>query len=435
MKSLKLFLLLIFAANLGYAQNMVSLMNKADLFFDNMDNEKYAEAHDFFDVSVKDKITPDELKLFWLRLGNTLGAYQSVDAANSTVQGENYVITLDCGFAKGNQSFRFIFNPAEKLIGFFVVPKLQAEYVPPAYLDTNLFDEEEITVKFANGQMAGMFTKPKGKTNFPVVVLVHGSGPSDMDETIGANKPFKDLAAGLAARGIGTVRYVKRTMVYPSLFNKIYTVNEEVVEDALTAAKVAAGLPGVNKDKVYLLGHSLGGMLAPRIASQSPEIKGIILAAAPARKLTDLIAEQTMYMYNISGDTSARGKQQFVTNMDLIGKSRLLKLGDMAPDSVILGTPAAYWVDLNNYDQVATMKRLNKPVLVLQGNYDFQVSVIDYNLWKTGLAGNKNVSMKLYPELNHLLSIQKEKGTSAQYRMPGNVSAEVIDDIAEWINK
>jgi dienelactone hydrolase len=254
-----------------------------------------------------------------------------------------------------------------------------------------------------------------------------------MDETVGPNKPFKDLAAGLAAKGIGSIRYVKRSMVYPRIFNKAFTVKEEVIDDALSAINLANTLPGVNKGQIYLLGHSLGGMLAPRIATLAPSLNGIILAAAPARKLSDLILEQNTFFYKSSGDTSAAGKKQFLESSIEIDKSRLLKLGDIAPDSVILGAPATYWIDLNNHDQLATSKKIKNRILILQGGNDFQVSVQDFNIWRTTLASNKNASFKLYPDLNHLLSTQKEKGTGAQYRIPANVNADLINDISIWI--
>jgi dienelactone hydrolase len=327
-----------------------------------------------------------------------------------------------------------VFNKSEKLLGFFVTPvAADAEYAAPAYADTTLYKETEINIKFEEGQMAGVFTSPKNASNFPVVIMVHGSGPSDMDETVGPNKPFKDLAAGLAAKGIGSIRYVKRSMVYPKIFNKAFTVKEEVIDDALSAINLANTLPGVNKGQIYLLGHSLGGMLAPRIATLAPSLNGIILAAAPARKLSDLILEQNTFFYKSSGDTSAAGKKQFLESSIEIDKSRLLKLGDIAPDSVILGAPATYWIDLNNHDQLATSKKIKNRILILQGGNDFQVSVQDFNIWRTTLASNKNASFKLYPDLNHLLSTQKEKGTGAQYRIPANVNADLINDISIWI--
>jgi dienelactone hydrolase len=399
-----------------------------------MDKGNFEEAHGFFDESVKGQITPDELKLFWLRLGNSMGTYESVDGAKNSIKGDYFQVILTCGFSKGTQTFTFVFNKSEKLLGFFVTPvAADAEYAAPAYADTTLYKETEINIKFEEGQMAGVFTSPKNASNFPVVIMVHGSGPSDMDETVGPNKPFKDLAAGLAAKGIGSIRYVKRSMVYPRIFNKAFTVKEEVIDDALSAINLANTLPGVNKGQIYLLGHSLGGMLAPRIATLAPSLNGIILAAAPARKLSDLILEQNTFFYKSSGDTSAAGKKQFLESSIEIDKSRLLKLGDIAPDSVILGAPATYWIDLNNHDQLATSKKIKNRILILQGGNDFQVSVQDFNIWRTTLASNKNASFKLYPDLNHLLSTQKEKGTGAQYRIPANVNADLINDISIWI--
>lgn len=425
---------MLFISQVTFAQGIVNLINRADSFFDTMDKGNFEEAHGFFDESVKGQITPDELKLFWLRLGNSMGTYESVDGAKNSIKGDYFQVILTCGFSKGTQTFTFVFNKSEKLLGFFVTPvAADAEYAAPAYADTTLYKETEINIKFEEGQMAGVFTSPKNASNFPVVIMVHGSGPSDMDETVGPNKPFKDLAAGLAAKGIGSIRYVKRSMVYPRIFNKAFTVKEEVIDDALSAINLANTLPGVNKGQIYLLGHSLGGMLAPRIATLAPSLNGIILAAAPARKLSDLILEQNTFFYKSSGDTSAAGKKQFLESSIEIDKSRLLKLGDIAPDSVILGAPATYWIDLNNHDQLATSKKIKNRILILQGGNDFQVSVQDFNIWRTTLASNKNASFKLYPDLNHLLSTQKEKGTGAQYRIPANVNADLINDISIWI--
>ena len=434
MKSFKLIIALLFITQLTFAQSIISLINRADSFFDTMDKGKFEEAHAFFDESVKDKISPDDLKLFWLRLGNSLGTYESVEGAQNKTQGELYQVTLNCAFTKGSQGFTFIFNKSEKLLGFFVAQTTsEAVYVEPAYADSNLYRQKEVQIKFANGQMAGMLTTPKVGSNFPLVVLVHGSGPSDMDETVGPNKPFRDLAVGLAAKGIASIRYVKRSMIYANEFTKAFTVKEEVLDDALAAIEIARGVSGVNKSKIFLMGHSLGGMLAPRIAALAPDLAGIILAAAPARKLSDIIAEQNKYLYGISGDTTSAMRKQFQETANEIDRSRLLKLGDIKPESIILSAPASYWIDINNYDQLASARKFAKKILIFQGEKDFQVSVQDFNIWRAALAANKNVSFKLYPDLNHLLSSQKEKGNGLQYRSPANVSLKLIEDIAIWI--
>lgn len=434
MKSFKIIIALLFLSQITFAQSIISLINRADSFFETMNNGKFEEAHGFFDESVKDKISADELKLFWLRLGNSLGTYESVNGAQNRSQGEYYQVTLNCVFTKGNQGFTFIFNKSEKLVGFFIAPTAsEAVYVEPAYADTNLYREKEVEIKFDGGQMAGLLTTPKNGTNFPLVVFVHGSGPSDMDESVGPNKPLKDLALGLAAKGIASIRYVKRSMVYPNNFTKAFTVKEEVLDDALTAVEIARNTPGINKSQIYVMGHSLGGMLAPRIAALAPDLAGIILAAAPARKLSDLIAEQNKHLYVSSGDTTAVMRQQFEETSREIDRTRLLKLGDIAPDSVILSAPAAYWMDINNYDQLGSARKFKNRILVIQGENDFQVSVQDFNMWRTALASNKNASFKLYPDLNHLLSSQKQKGNGMQYRVPANVSPKLIEDISVWI--
>lgn len=434
MKFLKVLFILLFVSHLSFSQSVVSLMNRADQFFETMNQGKFDEAHNFMDESVKSQISIDELKLFWLRLENSLGTYQSVDGARSSIQGDYYQVMLTCGFTKGSQPFTFVFNKNELLVGFFIAPKpTESEYALASYADTSLYKEEEVKIKFAEGEMAGIFTSPKKASNFPIVIMVHGSGPADMDQTVGSNKPFKDIAAGLAAQGIASIRYVKRSMVYPNTFNKAFTVKEEVLDDALTAITLAASLPGVNKSQIYLFGHSLGGMLAPRIANLATSLSGIILAAAPARKFADLITEQNEYLYKASGDTTAAGRQQFQESAMDIDKTRILKLGSLTADSVILGAPASYWIDLNNYDQINTAKKLKNRILVVQGEKDFQVSVRDFEIWKSGLAANKNATFKLYPDLNHLFSPQKEKGNGTQYRLPANVDINLINDISMWI--
>ncbi|HEY0772389.1 MAG TPA: alpha/beta fold hydrolase, partial [Sphingobacteriaceae bacterium] len=282
-------------------------------------------------------------------------------------------------------------------------------------------------------ELAGLFTTPKTGNNFPVIVLVHGSGPADMDETVGPNKPFKDLAMGLAAKGIATIRYVKRTRVYPGEFAKAFTLKEEVTDDALAAIALARTLPGINKKQIYVLGHSLGGMVAPKLATQAPDLNGIILAAAPARKFTDVIIEQNKFFFESLKDTSAAAREQFQKALKEFEKTRITELGTVKADSLLLGIPASYWVDMNQYDQTGIAKKLKTRILVLQGEHDVQVSTTDYNLWKSALEKKKNVTFKLYQSLNHLFISQPEKSTAELYKNPGNVDVVVLNDIALWV--
>lgn len=435
MKKVILLFFTLLLTTTAFSQGLLNLFGRSEDFFKGLSEEKYTETYNFFDDTFKTKVTEENLKELWTKIGENLGKLESVAVVSSKTQGDFFVVTVEAKFNKESQNFILAFNKAEKIVGFFLQPKAAAEsYVPPVYADTSLYKETEIYVKTPKHDLVGKLVAPKKGTNYPIVVLVHGSGPADMDETVGANKPLKDIASGLASKGIASIRYVKRTLVYAGDFHGAFTVKEEVLDDAVAAVALARTIPGADKKQIYVLGHSLGGMLAPRLATLAPDLKGLIMLAAPARKLTDLIVDQNKYMFSLSKDTSAQVKKQLDTILTEVRKSKILALGAMKPDSLLLGLPASYWVDLNVYDQVATAKKLIKQrIFIAQGGMDFQVSEVDYKLWSTSLTGRKNVTLKLYPDLNHLLSPQKEKGTVRQYEVPVSVSETLINDLVTWI--
>lgn len=434
MKKVLLLLFALFISTASFAQGIINLLGHSQNLFKLLAEDKYTEAYAYFDSSFQAKVKEADLRIMWGKIREKLGKLETADVINSKTEKEFYTVLIEGKFSGDTQNFLIAFNKTEKIVGFFLQPKSQtAAYKLPVYADTTLYREQEIHVTTPGYSLVGLLTVPKKAVNFPLVVLVHGSGPSDMDATNGANKPFKDLALGLAAQGVATIRYVKRTMVYPASFVGSITVKEEVLDDAVAAIALARTIPGANKNQVYLLGHSLGGMLAPRLATLSPDLAGILLLAAPARTLTDIITEQTEYMFSRAGDTTRAGKLQLDSVVSSFNKTRITSLGTLKPDSALLGLPAAYWVDLNNTDQVEMAKKLKQRIFVAQGANDFQVSTTDFNLWNKVLGKKKNVFLKLYPTLNHLLSIQQEKGTTDQYHVPANVSSELITDIATWI--
>lgn len=419
----------------GFSQGILTLFSRSEEFMKTMEQEKFPEAHGFFDVSVQSKISPENLQEIWGTLTKNYGKYVGMDVVQTKSEGEYFTVSVNAEFEKDTQGFLLVFNKSDKLVGLFPrqLNKVAA-YVTPAYVDTAAYKQKEIYVVTPGHSLVGLLTTPATGSNFPIVVLLHGSGPSDMDETVGPNKPFKDLAGGLASKGIASIRYVKRTLAYPGDFNKGFTVKEEVMDDALAAIALAKTIPGVDKNKIFLFGHSMGGMLAPKLALQAPELKGIVLAAAPARKLTDIIEEQNKYSVEQAKDTTGNLQKQLEEVLKQTAKTRITSLGKMKPDSVLLGLPAAYWVDLNQYDQVATAKKLSKQkIFVAQGAFDFQVSPQDLDLWKAALGKKGNVTLKLYPDLNHLFIPQKEKGGVSQYGIPGSVSEVFVDDLANWI--
>ena len=251
---------------------------------------------------------------------------------------------------------------------------------------------------------------PAGVSVYPIAVLVHGSGALDRDETINDNRPFAELAHGLAKHGIATLRYDKRTFTYRDKSG--FTIREEVIDDALSAIGMAHQLCD---GPVYLIGHSLGAMVAPWVATLAPDLSGIVMMAAPARSLADVIVEQIDYL------TPSGASQEYKDEQIAALKA---------------SRPQYFEGELANYDQVKTAQALQLPVLILQGERDYQVRMTDYNLWQKGLAGKSNVELHSYPELNHLFHESHSPGelsSPMDYYEKGEIPGQVIDDIARFI--
>jgi pimeloyl-ACP methyl ester carboxylesterase len=178
----------------------------------------------------------------------------------------------------------------------------------------------------------------------------------------------------------------------------------------------------VDPKRVYLLGHSLGAYLGPRIAERDPQLAGLIIMAGITRPLQDVMVEQYQYL-GAPADQMANLKREAAEIRNLQG----------ADGGPLLNAPRSYWLDLNKYDPKADVQKLHCRILILQGGRDYQVTQADYAGWQTALTGHSNATFHLYPALNHLFIAGKGKSLPAEYDNPGHVSAEVINDVAAWI--
>jgi pimeloyl-ACP methyl ester carboxylesterase len=174
-------------------------------------------------------------------------------------------------------------------------------------------------------------------------------------------------------------------------------------------------------------------MMAPRIGQRAPQLAGLILLAAPARSLLDVMAEQSREMGRRKGASS----EMIDTGEKSIDAERK-RLGDADPRHPPAGTfanaPQSYWLSLYDYDQVATAKRLSMPMLFAQGDSDFQVSPTnDFARWRQILGGRPRVAFRRYPGLSHLFMPAGKTQTVADYKIPAHVDGVVIGDMISWI--
>ena len=163
--------------------------------------------------------------------------------------------------------------------------------------------EQIVLGKDTNYPLKGILSLPEAGGKFPAVVFVHGSGSSNMDEKVGKLTPFKDLAEGLARYGIASVRYDKRSFTHGLKMMKesCITVREETIEDAILAAKLLREDQRIDPNKVFIVGHSMGAMLAPRIDAEGGNFAGLVLMAGTLRKMEDILLYQTREMQASSG--------------------------------------------------------------------------------------------------------------------------------------
>jgi uncharacterized protein len=400
---------------------------------------EFAKVEALYDDRMATALPPGKLAESWPNLIQQEGPFESIsDTQTIRVQGLE-VVKLACKFANATLDATVAFDPDGRIAGLGFRPHqdTEAPWTAPAYAKPDSFTEQPLMLVNGKFELPGTLTMPKGEGPFPAIVLVQGSGPHDQDETIGPNKNFKDLAFGLAAHGVAVFRYTKRTQKYEELSNEDptkLTVDDEVISDARAAVALLAKQQKINPKQVFLLGHSLGGYLAPRIAATDSQIAGIAILGANTKPIEQVIVEQIHYLSAKSGAPADESAKQVA---DAEAAARQIESPELKPgDSVsLLGskTYGAYWLDLRGYDPVKTASQLKIPILILQGGRDYQVTNANFEDWTKALAKHKNVTLKSFPDLNHLFMPGQGVSTPTEYGNPNHVSEDVINAIAAWV--
>jgi dienelactone hydrolase len=332
-------------------------------------------------------------------------------------------------------------DAAAQLWGLQLLPLSKATPTPPwtapDYATPDTFAEQEITLGTGTLTVSGTLSMPRRPGPLPAVVFLAGSGPQDRDETLGAGKPLKDLAWGLATAGIATLRFDKVTHANPAAFlqTRDYTVLDEYFDHAIAAIRSARQHPDIDPARVFLAGHSLGATVAPRVAAAEPGVAGLILLAAGTQPLHHTLVRQLRYLASLrpGADVDADPGVQTAVRQAALIDSPAFSAATPA-EQLPFGVPASYWLDLLSYDPVATAAQLDLPTLLLQGSRDYQVTVADdLPAWESGLADGTDVTLHIYEADNHSFFPGTGPSSPAEYEGLHHVDPLVVANLAAWI--
>ncbi len=303
-------------------------------------------------------------------------------------------------------------------------------------------EEKVIVGKDTEYPLNGILSMPdNAEGKVPAVILVHGSGPSDMNEHILKQYPFRDLAEALSAKGIAVLRYDKRTFVYGRKMAKHpenITIYDETIEDALRAKEVLLSDERIDHERIFLIGHSMGAMLAGRIDAEGGDFAGLVMMAGSLRSLDEIL----LYQMKEQEESSSFLNKFIIRKMLKSIESKLAHMDEMSEEearktNVSGGMTLYYLKDMKDHPAASYLEKLEKPLLVMQGDCDAQARPeIDYQGIRDLLEGKDNVTFRLYSSLSHLFTPARYrtlKDVRKDYGRAEHIPACVTDDIAAWI--
>lgn len=412
-----------------------------DIFIDLLSKGDGAEAAKYVSTNSAEALPTSLLNQFWKYLEQQFGPITKQPTAKK--------ITQDTVHRNAEYSFTSKAAPLTIIVrmdatglvdDLYVSQAVPDVYQKPSYDHPNSYTEEAITIGEGKFALPGTLTLPKGDGPFPVVILVQGSGSSDQDEAMGGAKPFRDLAVGLASQGVATVRYdkVSYTHSYKFTSQPKYTLKQETVDDANRAVQFIKSNKKIDPKAIFVAGHSQGGYALPLIIANDTghDIAGGISLAGLSTSFADLMIEQT-------DNLVARAKQLgidaklYEQQAEFYQKAaRMIKDKQYSKDNLPKDFPissAYWWFEQRDYVPTELAKTQTTPLFIIQGENDIQVSMKQFNGWKSALKDHTNVSFKSYPNVNHVLASYEKPSIGQEYLQPSNVFEPIIQDIAKWV--
>jgi alpha-beta hydrolase superfamily lysophospholipase len=386
------------------------------------------------DAEMKRQLDANSYEAMWSNFIDNYDTLQTIDETKVTSIGDTSWLTeTKISFVKKSFLFKLTIHKSNQVAGIFFA-NTKINYTPPAYINTLNFFEIKLPVPTKGIVSDGMLSIPKGTGPFPVVIILGGSGPTDKDASMGPNKPYKDLAWAMAAKGIAVYRFDKRTAHAANVKGiKHFTMHQEYVIDLQHILKKLAKDVRLNKNQIYVMGHSQGGYMLPYFAKTCKGIKGFIGLAANYQTIIEIIPAQLAYLAALQKDSSSQLAIKSLVARAAYTQTNLYN-NKAAKDSLFPGITLdfAKHVDMNKPANIAEVL-MNKPVLFIQGKRDYQVPPTELQSWKTKLAGANSIKYVLFDKLNHLMMEGEGASTPTEYNLPNHVPEYLADEVVNWI--
>ncbi|KAF4445089.1 hypothetical protein FALBO_17203 [Fusarium albosuccineum] len=412
-----------------------------------LENGEWAMLRQQFMAPLRLFLTESTLSSGWKASLRIFGSVQQIGSPVVTARWFGYSVQVPIQFSRSTLGLLFSMTPSGKLFGLNIAMQPSSPWKAPKYAAT---DPRESSLRLGRGLLRvnatltlPFQTQEVGK--IPCFILIGGSGPVDKDSTVGALKPFKDLALGLASMGIATCRFDKVTSTIMGkllLRRKTMTLSDEYVHHVISAVHQIRQHPEIDVSRIFLLGHSLGALIAAKLTSTDLPVAGCILMAPPAEPMYRSAIRQLRYLSSLNSETQSRTNHDEEDDYMLqlhreaeIADSPSLSLDTPAKD-LPFGLGPSYWLEYREFDARETLANVRKHVLFLQGRRDYQVTYQeDYAAFYAQLKDSTNLDFRVYDDLNHLFVAGEGRSTPLEYNVPGNVDFQVLRDIERWIQQ